>query len=165
MFVALLTVTNERGEIRLCNLVVSKAHSQFEFALLKMSESLRTYGHPQPSVFYTDNMADKGFLERCFSSLRENVTPVEKYSHLPRLIIPLDTITVHHPLKTVTEIDEAMRSILQSIPEEDEDLSLVIGLDAEYNVEISAQGHVTGRGQTAILQIAFGKNVFILQVS
>ncbi|KIK66743.1 hypothetical protein GYMLUDRAFT_69852 [Collybiopsis luxurians FD-317 M1] len=33
VFVALLTVTNEKGEIWLCNLVASKSHSQFELAL------------------------------------------------------------------------------------------------------------------------------------
>jgi hypothetical protein len=109
-------------------------------------------------------MSDKGFLERCFPSLRDNVTPVEKFGHLPQLTIPLD-VTIHPPLKTVAEIEDAMRVILQSIPEEDRNMTLVIGLDSEYNVEISAQGYVTGRGQTAILQIAFGKSIFILQVS
>lgn len=66
---ALLTVTNEMGEIRVCNLVATKAHSQFELALEYMRGSLERYGHDLPEVFYMDNMLDKEFLEKCFPSL------------------------------------------------------------------------------------------------
>ncbi|KAG6806288.1 hypothetical protein H0H92_011924, partial [Tricholoma furcatifolium] len=51
IFTALLTVTNERGEIR------------FIEALQKMAEDLTLYGHSQPKAFFTDSMADKGMLE------------------------------------------------------------------------------------------------------
>ncbi|KIK49704.1 hypothetical protein GYMLUDRAFT_183788, partial [Collybiopsis luxurians FD-317 M1] len=86
VFVALLTVTNEKGEIRLCNLVASKSHLQFELALVRMQESLKIYGHASPLIFYTDNMADKEFLENAFPSLREDLVPIEKYSNLDPLI-------------------------------------------------------------------------------
>jgi hypothetical protein len=62
VFIALLTVTNEKGEIRVCNLVATKSYSQFELALNRMRESLERYGHDQPAIFYPDNMSDKGFL-------------------------------------------------------------------------------------------------------
>jgi hypothetical protein len=88
VFMALLTVTNEKGEIRICNLVATKSHSQFELALQKMRKSLELYGHDQPSVFYTDNMADKEFLEKCFPSLQRDVVPIEKHSNLEPLSIP-----------------------------------------------------------------------------
>ncbi|KAJ7214564.1 hypothetical protein GGX14DRAFT_316827, partial [Mycena pura] len=88
VFIALLTITNEKGEIRVCNLVATKSHSQFELSLDRMRESLERYGHDQPEIFYTDNMADKDFLERCFPSLRESVISVEKYAHLPPLDLP-----------------------------------------------------------------------------
>src|SRR6266516_5264262 len=78
----LLTVTNEKGEIRVCALVATKSHSQFEIALKSMQESLHLYGHSQPAIFYPDNMADKQFLEASFPSLREDIIPVEKYAHL-----------------------------------------------------------------------------------
>jgi hypothetical protein len=70
VFTALLTVTNEKGEIRICNLVATKSHSQFELALQEMRKSLELYGHDQPSVFYTDNMVDKEFFKKCFPSLQ-----------------------------------------------------------------------------------------------
>jgi len=82
IFCGLLTVTNQKGEIRSSNLVATKAHSQFCLALNRMRESLQLYGHRQPELFYTDNMADKGFLESSFPSLLENVVPVQKYANL-----------------------------------------------------------------------------------
>ena len=81
-FTAIISVTNERNEIRVCNFVATKSHSQFELALKNVRDSLSLYGHPQPALIYTDNMSDKQFLEDCFPSLRQDVTPVEKYGHL-----------------------------------------------------------------------------------
>jgi hypothetical protein len=63
VFVGLLTITNEYGEIRILALVATKAHAQFETALLLMKQSLEIYGHQMPSFFFTDNMSDKAFLE------------------------------------------------------------------------------------------------------
>jgi hypothetical protein len=94
IFVALLTVTNEKGEIRVCNFVSSKSHSQFTDALKKMCSSLELYGHEETEVFYTDNMADKAMLEECFPSLLKGVIPVEKHSNLPRFSIPMTIIPV-----------------------------------------------------------------------
>ncbi|KAF8802563.1 hypothetical protein BYT27DRAFT_7226296 [Phlegmacium glaucopus] len=91
VFNGLLTVTNEKGKIQACNLVATKAHSQFEEALKgTVHESLELYGHQQPELFYMDNMADKSFLESSFNSLHENVVPVEKYSSLEPFILPAD---------------------------------------------------------------------------
>jgi hypothetical protein len=160
-----LTVTNEHGHIRVCNLVATKSHSQFELALLGMRESLERYGHDQPTVFFTDNMADKEFLERCFPSLREAVVAVEKYAHLPLLTIPPNFGI--HVLDSVSDIDKhnTMRTIINDLPRSASDPDLVIFLDSEWNVETSTRGYVTGRGQTAILQIGYKQNIYILQVS
>jgi len=83
VFVGLLTVTNEYGEIRILALVATKAHAQFETALLLMKQSLELYGHQMPSYFFIDNMSDKAFLEQCFPSLTVDVVPVDKYAKLP----------------------------------------------------------------------------------
>ncbi|KAJ7890219.1 ribonuclease H-like domain-containing protein [Mycena leptocephala] len=164
VFIALLTVTNEKGEIRVCNLVATKSHSQFELALTRMAESLRRYGHAEPAIFYTDNMADKEFLERCFPSLRNGVVPVEKYAHLPALeISPNVGVCV---IKSRSEIDTAMRTILQDVPDDSDNdpRKIIIFLDSEWNVEISDRGYLTGRGQTAILQIGYKNMIYIIQV-
>lgn len=129
-----------------------------------MRGSLEKYGHDLPELFYTDNMSDKEFLEKCFPSLRQNVVLVEKYAHLEEISIPSDvTISV---LSSVSAIDDAMQTIIQLLPPQDsvQLKFIVIGVDSEWNVEISEQGYVTGRGQMAILQLAVDDHIFILQV-
>src|SRR5258705_12323051 len=118
IFTGLHTMTNERGEIRLCNLVATKAHSQFAMALDNLRKSLALYGHPQPSIIYTDNMLDKQFLEKSFPSLRNGVVPVEKYNHLESFFIP-DNICIFVK-NTVTSINDAMSTILDDLSETDQ---------------------------------------------
>lgn len=130
-------------------------------ALKDVSESLKLFGHPQPSLMYTDNMADKGFLEQCWPSLRESVTPVEKYGHLEEVVIPSNiSIFVKNDN---TSINNAMRTILDDVPQDEG--CIVVGFDSEWNVEVSPQGRVTRRGTTAVIQIAYKERIYILQVS
>jgi hypothetical protein len=65
----------------------------------------------------------------------------------------------------VDEINAAMQSILQLLPDSDAEGVVIIALDSEWNVEVSEHGYVTGWGQTAILQIAFGRQIYIIQAS
>ncbi|KAF8237933.1 hypothetical protein L208DRAFT_1506381, partial [Tricholoma matsutake] len=132
VFTALLTMTNEKGEIRICNLIATKSHSQFELALQEMRRSLELYGHDQPSVFYTDNMANKEFLKKCFPSLQRDVVPIEKHSNLEPLSIP-DHFQISVK-QSATMINDAMRVLLDLLPDNDAPGTLVIGLDAEWNV-------------------------------
>ncbi|GLB45297.1 putative essential for the formation of DNA replication focal centers [Lyophyllum shimeji] len=162
IFTGLLTLTNEMGQIRICNLVATKSHSQFVLALQQMRQSLEIYGHDQPSVIYTDSMNDKDFLEQCFPSLQQDVVPVEKFANLLPLQIP-ETFSISIK-NTVTAINDAMRTILEHLPDDDGVDTIIIGLDAEWNVEVSQRGYVTGRGQTAILQVAHGTHIYILQI-
>lgn len=161
VFTGLLTVTNEIGEIRLCVLVATKSHSAFEYALIQVRESLRLYGHPQPELFYTDNMSDRNLLESAFPSLREGVTPVEKYANLPPFSIPDDVCV--NVYQTRSAIDAALSSVVDDIPSDDSMPDLVIGLDMEWNVETTDIGAFI-RGEIAVLQIAYAGNIYILQV-
>lgn len=156
-----MIMTNEKGEIRVFVLVPTKAHSQFELAFTQVRESLNLYGHSQPRLIYTDNMADKHFLEKCFPSLLEGLVPVEKYSSLPLLEIPDDVDVLVR--KTTLSINDAIRTILDSLPTTGAG-QIVVGFDSEWNVDVSAQGHVRGRGDTAVIQIAFERRVYVLQV-
>ena len=159
-FTAIISLTNERNEIRVCNFVPTKSHSQFELALKDVRNSLTLYGHPQPSLFYTDNMADKKFLEDCFPSLRHGVMPVEKHGHLEELVIPssIAILVKNNP----NAINDAMQTILDNVPQDEG--SIAIGFDSEWNVDVSAQGRVTRRGRMAIIQIAYKNRIYILQV-
>jgi hypothetical protein len=128
-----------------------------------MRYSLDLYGHSQPSVFYTDNMADKQFLEGAFPSLCENVIPVEKYAHLKPFVIPPQ---IQIQVKTTpSTIDDDMRKILDALPLDGSAGQIVVGFDSEWNVEASSYGGVVSRGKTAVIQIAYENTIYILQVS
>src|ERR1700761_3943494 len=126
IFTALLTVTNEKGEIRVCVFVATKSHSQFEDALRRLAEDLVVYGHNLPEVFYTDNMVDKAMLEKIFPSLTEAVVPIEKYSNLPPFETP-DFVRNPAVLDEESMINNAMRAILDDVPAAGH---LVIGFDS-----------------------------------
>ncbi|KAF7293600.1 3'-5' exonuclease domain-containing protein [Mycena indigotica] len=160
IFTALLTVTNEKGEIRVCVFVATKSHSQFDDALRRLADDLVVYGHNLPEVFYTDNMVDKAMLERIFPSLLENVVPVDKYAHLPLLETP-DFVRNPTVLDDEAMINNAMRAILDDVPAGRE---LVIGFDSEWNVDMTQYGRFGGRSPPAVLQIAYQNSVFILKV-
>src|SRR6201996_1547880 len=63
IYVGLFSMTNERGELRICDLVATKTHSQIEQHLMQLNRSLSLYGHSQPQIIFTDNMADKPLLQ------------------------------------------------------------------------------------------------------
>ncbi|KAF8241015.1 hypothetical protein L208DRAFT_2796 [Tricholoma matsutake] len=161
IFNGLLTVTNQKGEIRVCNLVATKAHSQFELALKRMRESLDLYGQKQPELFYTDNMSDKSFLKSSFPSLRADVKPIDKYSHLEPFLLPADVkVCVYNDEQS---INAALSMIINDVLEEESDPELALGYDSEWNFIISDNGRHE-RGEIAIIQIAYQKQVYILQV-
>ncbi|KAJ7689635.1 hypothetical protein B0H17DRAFT_983598 [Mycena rosella] len=101
IFTALLTVTNEKGEIRVCVFVATKSHSQFEDALRRLADDLVVYGHNLPEVFYTDNMVDKAMLEKIFLSLTEAVIPIDKYSLLPPSKPPTSSVVLLYLMKNL----------------------------------------------------------------
>ncbi|KAJ7644559.1 hypothetical protein FB45DRAFT_1116123, partial [Roridomyces roridus] len=160
IFTALLTVTNEKGEIRVCVFVATKSHSQYKDALQRLADDLHIYGHNQPEVFYTDNMIDKPMLESMFSSLRAGVNPVDKHGDLPEFIGP-DFVRNPEILDSRTAIDNAVRGILTEIPDGGH---IVVGFDSEWNVEVAAHGHILSRGPPAIVQIAYQDSVYILKI-
>ena len=161
VFIGLLTVTNEYGEIRVMALVATKSHAQFEVALVKMREALTIYGHSQPELFYTDNLADKGFLEKCFPSLLKDVQPVDKYSKLPLFTMPSEVAI--HVKSTATQIQTALATIQEQLIHLPVDKQIVVGLDLEWNVDMTP-GHAR-QGKTAILSLAHGDHVYVFQIA
>ena len=159
VFIGLLTVTNEMGEIRVLALVATKAHSQFEIALKRMSESLELYGHSQPKLFYTDDLKDKGFLEKTFKSLLEGVHPIDKFANLSILTLPEKWVVTTK--STVVQIQQVLGIIQEDAA--NGEISIVVGLDVEWNVDLTP-GH-SWQGKPAIVAIAYGTRVYILQIA
>ncbi|RDB16051.1 hypothetical protein Hypma_003473 [Hypsizygus marmoreus] len=147
VFTAVLSMTNRDGQLRICDLVATKSHSQFELAMQQMDESLDLYGLPKPLAFYTDATLDRHFLETC----------------LEPLSLPDD---VHVFVKSTTlAIDDAIRTILEALSPDDDTMCIAVSFDSEWNVEMTTDGHIVGRGKTAVIQIAYEKRVYILQIS
>ena len=154
-------MTNEFGDICVLAFVAMKSNSAFESALVKMQESLNMYGHSQPHVAFTNNpLSDKPMLLAIFNSLQHDVTPIKKYPTLKPFMIPKDDviITVH---KTPTSINGACNQITDDLNSTNEMEHLITGLDAEWNVNMVAEG---GPEPTLVIQILYKKWIYILQV-
>jgi hypothetical protein len=160
VFDGLLSVTNEFGEIRICDLVPTKAHSQFDIALSRWRDSLNTYGLEHPSVFFTDALSDQPMLERHFPSLTKDVIPISDTGDLPSFVVPVDVhVSVH---RTATEIGDIIGTLIDQLPDGED---LIVGLDAEWNVDLEARRRgIPDPKRVAILQLAHGKRVWIFQV-
>lgn len=156
-------MTNEYGEIRLHDLVMSKAQNQYEHALHKVSASLRQFGHEQPKVIWTDNVrGDKSCLERAFVSLLEGVEPIIKYSELEELALPPDWEPI--VCDTFEGVDRAMNAIigeLSAMPDDGGKKEIVVGFDMEWAVDLGSGW----QGPTALVQVAYGNVVNLLRVS
>ena len=153
MHIAILTATNENSEICCCNRVVTKAHSQYELALIHVRNSLELYGLSQPLLAYTNNMLDKGFLEKSFPSLKTGVIPVEKYGDLEEYCLP-PNVKIAVKSKP-SSINAAMETILNNVPSDNPDAHIIVGFDSEWNVEVSVGGRVYEHGHTSIIQITY----------
>jgi hypothetical protein len=126
---------SEHGEVQVLAYVATKAHAQFESALINMHESLKQYSLSQPKIMYTNNpAADKLFLEGKFESLTEDVIPIEKYPSLKPFIHPADVdISVQ---STASGIEGALANITDYLHFDNEASHLVVGFDAEWNVDL-----------------------------
>ncbi|KIO25928.1 hypothetical protein M407DRAFT_75136, partial [Tulasnella calospora MUT 4182] len=158
-YTALMSITNQYGDIRGAYLCTSKAHSQFEPALHSIADSLQQYGHQLPQLFFTDNVDDAPLLKRSFPSLAEGVTPVDPNASLPLFTIPGDvTVTL---LYTTNQIENTMKSIMDTLQVDDKDQTIVIGLDAEWNVRPGS----SSLSNTAVMQVAFEKHVYVIPIA
>ncbi|KAL8287117.1 hypothetical protein RQP46_003569 [Phenoliferia psychrophenolica] len=165
---ALLTVTNERGEIRSIYFVPTQAHSAFVSALLALRKSLTIFGHQQPLVFYTDTVGGDGaFLRECFPSLTLGVKPPSKWGDL--VAFRLDPASPPIIVSSYTEAEATLDFVLEQVPEEAETQTMVIGFDAEWSVSLVYGGHggivSSKRGDgVAVIQNAWERNNYIFQL-
>lgn len=164
IFGGLFAGNNDYFECRLLDLVASKAQSHVEDALLKVSDSLRLYGHDQPLAIWTDNVrGDKTFLEKVFPSLLANVEAVTEHSDLEDLVLPSTWQAIVY--NSFDAIDRAMNSIVgelsNAMQDSDGKDKLIIGFDMEWPVDLTTGVY----GATCLVQLAYDGVVYLLQVS
>ena len=90
-------------------------------------------------------VADKGFLEKCFPSLLKDVQPVDKYAKLPLFTMPREVAI--HVKSTAAQIQTALATIQEQLVHLPVDEQIVVGLDLEWNVDVTP-GHAR-QGRTA----------------
>lgn len=154
------------GELRLMDFTPTKAHEAFRSALEGFRDSLAQFGHSPLKLMYTDNVADAPFLQSIFPSLSEDVHPVDPYSHLPLLAFPHEEVDIVIA-STAKDCDDVIRALMFDGKEGDHlpaDFRLVVALDFEWNVDMSGPRGSASAGKTAVMQIAYEKQVYILQV-
>ncbi|KAF6741348.1 hypothetical protein DFP72DRAFT_1116992 [Ephemerocybe angulata] len=160
VFIGLLTMTNEFGEIRICDLVPSKAHSQFDIALRRLLDSAKTFGMEPPQLVFTDNIADKPMLEQHFPSLLTGVKPVSLDGLLP-LEIPADVDV--RVCRTTAQVNTAILGLVEQLEDGSAESMLTVGLDTEWNVDLDSRRRgVPERKQTAVMQLAHHNSIFII---
>lgn len=107
-------------------------------------------------------MSDKQFLKHSFPFLKGGIVPVEKHCHLEAFELP-DEFNANDLVKSTTSsINDAVCTILNDVPEDEG--TIVVGFDSEWNVELALNGRVQQCGKTAVIQITYQNWVYILQV-
>lgn len=164
-----MCIANERGELRSFVLCASKAHSAFVPALFAIKESLNLYGHTQPHLAFTDNVAaDKPVVTSVFKSLTKNVVPISKYGKLERFQLSSSTAVI--VLNTADRVEAVLRSIISEIDPNSLESTQVVGFDIEWNVrmDVNERGHILSSApskENALMQIAWKSKVYLIRVS
>ena len=153
-FRALITGTNELGEIRVQFHVVTDSHDQMERALASMCETTRAYGQQLPTLVFTDNVVgDKAFFEAYFNLHTDaphgGAGVEEDESGLPVAVISEEVISVLQTATTLNTKVDAMRFVVRA------EEAPVISIDAEWDVHKDSRGYVRGCGSVAVIQLAF----------
>ncbi|CAJ1958310.1 unnamed protein product [Cylindrotheca closterium] len=162
LFKGLITVTNEIGEIRLQFHVVTDDHEQFRPSLIAFLETVKAYGQNPLELVFTDNVqADRQFYLDTFPSL------AEAQARLDRIVTGGNEESGDEQDNTCTVDDDqffvisergemnrfvtALDEIMQDKSAEDQ----VVGLDAEWNVNIASYGMPKKIGKLALLILAY----------
>lgn len=137
-------------------LTSSKAHDQFMPVLAKIPDSLTMFGHVPTEVVFTDNVrADKHELEKIFPSLLKDVIPVPPYSTFEPLKLPECWTVV--PLTSTHQVNMRMNIIMSHHT----DIKPVI---TSFDMQFPVDGSTGIRGLVALIQIAYDKTVYLIQV-
>lgn len=172
VFKALITGTNEIGEIRVQFHVVTDGHDQMVRSIEEMCATMAAYGQPMPKLFFTDKPSeDKDFFMMQLSSLRAMqerldtaAPPAELPDALPECTIDMANVTTFSSAVSINTQSDALRNLVIA------EGRGIISLDAEWDVFKSANGAIIGLGKVSVIQLGYRLScnpvkALILQVS
>lgn len=137
-------------------LTSTKAHDQFMPVLYRIPQSLTMFGHCLTEVVFTDNVkADKHELQKIFPQLLKDVVPVPEYSVMEPLDLPDDWSVIQ--LTSTHQVNMRMNIIMNHHTE-------AKPIIAAFDVQFPVDGATGIRGLVAVIQIAYEKTVYLIQV-
>ena len=165
VFKGLVTATNDFGEIRIQFHVVSDAFDQFDAPLDSFHATLVAYGHTLTNLLGTDNPSrDASYFLNKLPGLRARQAAFNARANGSDSSDARDTppdiyFTITDPscvevVSTVDAINSKVGGIRESMLSLPQKLR-VISLDAEWDVNFSASGHVVGSGRVALVQLGY----------
>jgi hypothetical protein len=146
-------------------IVPTTAMEFIECSLGGLLDSLKRHGHPEPELFFTDDVVkDRDFLERNLPSLKKNVCHIttkmkDKYEHLEPLTSVPGSHTIH-VVDSASQISERCLTIMEDLNGDVE--KLYVGFDTEWTV-FSNGSYV--KSKISICQVAYKNCIFIFQLS
>ncbi|KAI9249771.1 hypothetical protein BDA99DRAFT_217405 [Phascolomyces articulosus] len=166
-FTALYTICNEYEEIRMQLLVPTKALVHIEGPLKEMISSYKFYGHPEPELFFTDNVkGDQGTLERTITSLKQPIDQLnsdrtssinQDTSDTIYLELP-DHVSVHL-IDEYSCIPHAVQSICNYV--QGPRRQVVVGFDCEW--KFNPITYTTGK--VSLVQVACKNDVWLFRIN
>ena len=150
VFKALITATNDQGEIRVQFHVVTDGHDQFHGPIAELIKTLNAYGQVHPQLLCTDNPAgDNAFFKSVFQSLADKQAAFDSLAALapaaatppPQALGP-DSFSLLECTSHVNRAVEAMHSYVRGLGNGDR----LIAIDAEWDVTFDSRGMVTLAG-------------------
>ena len=157
VFKALITATNEYGEVRLQFHVVTDGHDQMRAAVAAFNKTNWEYGQPMPELFFTDNpSADKEFFVSVIPSLRIseerlNAATQVNESQMAHCYMPRRFIRVAQRNADMNQCTNALRERMRLLPEN----KRVLGLDCEWEVSKNARGMIVKSHKLALIQLSY----------
>ena len=151
VFRALITATNEVGEIRIQFHVVTDGHDQMRRAIAAFFDTTKQYGQELTELLFTDKpKEDKSFFMSVLPGLRATHDQLSRAAPQPSDgadALPMCTVDKSH--YKIVRSDAGINANADSIREQVAALPLhlrMIGLDAEWDTYKSRVGLVAGSG-------------------
>ena len=159
VFKALVTVTNEFGEIRMQFHVVSDSHEQMEAAFESFLQTTKEYGYPPVQLAFTDNPTrDKAFLLSKFPSLKAHQEKLDSLMSqtdavsveptLPLMPYQSSDVVVLSKTAEINRFFTAMRNIVA-------ETNKAVAVDAEWKVDLNRDGRPSKSYKVGLIQLCF----------
>ena len=157
IFKALITGTDEFGEIRVQFHVVTDGQDQFAGPIAYLLETLAAYGHELPTLFFTDKPKDDdAFFKQVIPSLQAMQNRLDGFIASPEVAAPVAefedlNITIIKKATLMASPLTSLRNLVRALPTREK----VISIDCEWNTAKDSQGRIVANDKVALIQLGY----------